>query len=67
MPVSHRFANLHWMCGCRVYDFIAYAVQEYVDNLTPADDTKYLEDTDKEDYFKWMQRWMELKMAKVLN
>ena len=71
MPISHRFANLHWMCGCRVYDFIAHAVQEYVDSLTHSedepDDSHYLENTDKEDYFKFIQRWMELKMAAVLN
>ena len=71
LPVSHRFSNFHWMCGCRVYDFLAHAVQEYVDSISPgeddADDSNYLEHTDKEDYFKFMQRWIEIKMAKVLN
>ena len=65
MPISHRDASLHWLCGCRVYDMLAWAIQDYVDSITPSDDENreyYLEGTDKEDYYKFMQRWMDVKM-----
>ena len=67
LPVSHRYATEHWVCGCRVYDFIAYAVQEYVDSIEPMEHHHHLELTDADDYYKWIQRWMENKMASVLN
>ena len=70
MPISHRHASMHWMCGCTVYDFLAWAIQDYVDSITESEEehrSYYLEDTDKEDYYKFMQRWIEIKMAEVLN
>ena len=67
LPTSHRYAAEHWMCGCRVYDFIAYAVQEFVDSLEPVEYHLPLELTDADDCYKWIQRWMEVKMASVLN
>ncbi|KAL5497414.1 hypothetical protein EMCRGX_G013881 [Ephydatia muelleri] len=41
---------------------------EKVDSLTESEEENceyYLEDTDKEDYYKFMQRWMDVKMADV--
>ena len=68
IPISHKHAQLHWLCGCRVYDMLAWALQDYVDSLTESEEENreyYLEDTDKEDYYKFMQRWMDVKMADV--
>ena len=68
MPISHRHARLHWLCGCRVYDMLAWVTQEYVDSIAVNDEENrefYLENTDKEDYYKFIQRWMEVKMANV--
>lgn len=67
LPLSHRFSNEHWLCGCRVYDFIAHAVQEYVDSVTPEEEELVLDSTDRDDYFKWIQRWMEIKMSYIFN
>lgn len=68
MPISHRHAQYHWLCGCRVYDMLAWAIQEYVDSITESEEEHreyYLENTDKEDYYKFMQRWIDVKMVDV--
>ena len=70
MPVSHRHAQFHWMCGCRVYDMLAWLVQDYVDSITESEEEEreyYLEDTEREDYYKFVQRWINIKMAEVVN
>ena len=47
---------------------LAWAIQEYVDSITESEEEHreyYLENTDKEDYYKFMQRWIDVKMVDV--